>query len=270
MFDAARFSRLAKAHWAEHRRAYAWFIGIGIMVHFVLLLAVMSGKNGFSALASDGQSVFYFLGLYTTAPIFAARYFQQMSARESALLVLMRPASALEKWLLAFMFVAIAYPLVYTLAFYVCNIPAWLIAKAQMQQALQLAIANDATATGYGMLDPDRYKLFFVLNEVENKRGLIAIGLSLASFQAFAVLGSLYFRAMPFIKTILAAFLILLLVIGLVAVFESRPDVFFGYWQQGSHMLTQQQRALYPVAWAGVPILLWLSCLLALREREVA
>ena len=81
MFDPNRFLRLARAQWAEYWRTYAWFLGIGVIVHLVLLLVILSGSGGFRILTHDGQGAFYFTGLFLTAPLFAARYFQAMGRR---------------------------------------------------------------------------------------------------------------------------------------------------------------------------------------------
>ncbi len=263
MFDLRRFLSLANAHWMEYRKAYAWFIGIAIMIHFVLLLIIFIDGYGFRELTTDGQGMIYYCGLFLTAPVFAARYFQWMSKRESALIILMRPAAIFEKWLLAFLVVALLYPAVYTIAFYVCDIPAWLIAKAQAK--LQLVLATEYVPK----YDPEKYELFFVFRHVENAGNLIAIALSLTVLQAFAVLGSLYFRAMPFIKTILLAFFILLVTLLITALFNSRIDSIFEYWGS-ERLLSSTQQFMYPFMWISMPTLLWLGCYFALKEREVA
>ena len=261
MFNVQRFLLLANAHWTEYRKAYAWFIGIGLMIHFVILLIIFIDTQGFRALSTEGQGVIYFCGLFLTGPIFAARYFQLMSKRESALIILMRPASVFEKWLLAFMVVALLYPLIYTLAFYICNIPAWLIAKAQAQ----IATTDFYSAKS----NPEKYELYFVFSHTKNMGNLVGIALSLSVLQAFAVLGSLYFRAMPFIKTLLFAFFILLVSIFIAALFNSRVDSIFNYWGSDRAMSALQQ-FMYPFMWISLPVLLWLSCYFALKEREVA
>jgi hypothetical protein len=263
MFDWQRFTRLAHAHWIEYRKAYAWFIGIGIMIHFVLLLIIFIDSSGYRTLSTDGQEAMYYAGLFLTAPIFAARYFQLMSRRESAQIILMRPASVFEKWLLVFLIIALLYPVVYSLAFYVCNTPAWLIAKVHAEQALALNVSGNAN--GYA----EKNELFFPLRHIRNGNDLIAIALALTILQSFAVLGSLYFKTMPFIKTIVLAFFILLATIFIAAFFNGQVDAIFSYW--GSHRaMSVTQQFMYPLMWVGLPVLLWLSCYFALKEREVA
>jgi hypothetical protein len=269
MFNSQRFLRLANAHWTEYRKAYAWFIGIGIIVHFVLLLIMMSSANGFMGLSEDGQGVIYYSGLFLTAPIFAARYFQLMSKRKSALIILMRPASIFEKWLLAFIVVAILYSIVYTLAFYVCNTPAWLLASAQAKQYALLNPLADNDMSYKANLSARSYDLFFILNSLKSWKDFAQLFLILTTAQAFAVLGSLYFKSMPFIKTILFAFFILLISIFIATVLHSNPDGFFKLWSSNSLVYGPKQ-FVYLFAWLGIPILLWLSCFYALKEREVA
>ncbi|MGH8110028.1 MAG: hypothetical protein ACREO1_15075 [Arenimonas sp.] len=269
MFNLQRFMRLANAHWTEYRKAYAWFIGIGVMIHFVVLLIIFMGDHGYTNLSTAGQQAIYYAGLFLTAPIFAARYFQLMAKKESALLILMRPASIFEKWLLAFIVVALLYPAVYTLAFYICNTPAWLIAKTQASFVLIIDEGN-AASVYRGNEYLDQYELFFIFRHTEAIGNLITVALSLTVLQAFAVLGSLYFRAMPFIKTMLIAFFILLAAIFLTAVFDARIDAIFDYWSRQRHYLSAQQQFLYPFMWTSLPVLLWLSCFFALKEKEVA
>ena len=261
MFNWQRFLLLANAHWTEYRKAYVWFIGIGIMIHFVLLLIIFLDNYGFRTLSTDGQKTIYFCGLFLTAPIFAARYFQLMSKRESALIILMRPASVFEKFLLVFLIVALLYPVVYTLAFYICNIPGWWIANAQAQLG--------PTPEYMPKYDSANYELYFIFKDFNKVGDLVGIALSLTVLQAFAVLGSLYFRTMPFIKTLVFAFFILLISIFVTIFFNSRVDSLFDYW--GSHRaMSGVQQFMYPFMWISLPALLWFSCYFALKEREVA
>lgn len=273
MFDVRRFHRLAVSHASESWRTYAWFLAIGVIVHFVLLLLLMSGTRGFATQTTEGQQGLYFAGLFLTAPIFAGRYFQAMARRESALLLLMRPASIVEKWLLALLVVAVLYPLAYTVAFYVCNLPAWALASDRAAAAL---MALKAQATGsltleqeMKMLEPGRFRLFLPWDGFGSGRSFAGTLLLLTSLQAFAVLGSLYFRSVAIIKTIVAGFLVMLVSMLVARVMDSSPDQFFSFWWTEPSRQPDQP-LLFLSAWLGIPALLWLACLFALKEREVA
>lgn len=268
MFDLSRFLRLARAQWAEYRRTYAWFLGIGIIVHFVLLLVLLSGNRGYTLLTVDGQAAFYFVGLFLTAPLFAARYFQAMARRESAGLLLMHPASKFEKWLLAMAVVAVLYPVAYSLAFYVCNAPAALYAEsaAAFDAAMR---AKEGAAARADSMAWETYGLFLPWSEFESWRSAVALALVLTSLQAFAVLGSLYFRSFPAVKTVVVAFVLMLFLMLVETIGGGQTALFKGYWTHSRELVAWQQW-FFPVAWFAIPALLWLASLFALGEREVA
>lgn len=195
MFEGARFLRLARAQWAEQWRTWAWFLGVGVIVHFVLMMLVLfADSRGHRGLNHELQSMIYLAGFYLTAPIFAARYFQGMAHRESATVLLMRPAAAFEKWLLAVLVVLVAYPLAYVLAFQVVNLPASLYAQARVAAEVAGGVAGPAmdyrgNLARFGPLPP--WQLF------DDWREAVHLFLFVATLQGFAVLGSLYFRRRP-------------------------------------------------------------------------
>lgn len=273
MFSLRRFLRLAAAHWAEQRRGYLWFLGVGIMLHVVLLIIIFANKDGYQTLSTTTQATIYYSGLFLLAPIFAGRYFTQMARRQSGLLVLMRPASSFEKWLLAVLFIVVAYPLSYTFAFYLCDVPAWLIAHAKVVRYLaehaSLVAAGTDTQVGIYRLELSNYALFHPLSDGMTVADLLQIGVVLSTLQAFAIFGSLFFRNAPFIKTLFAGFLIMLAIIFLSAALKTTPDLLFDFWESERPM-SGLQLILFPALWVAVPLLLWLSTYLALREREIA
>lgn len=273
MFDAKRFARLARAHWAEQRKAYARFLGVGIVLHIVMLIIVFASENPYLKLRTEGQGATWFFGLFVLAPIFAGRYFQQMGRRESALLVLMRPASVFEKWLLAVLCIVVAYPLAYTLAFYLVDVPAWLVAHGQATRAAaesaRLVAAGENVPYPLRDIKLEDYALFVPISAKMTWEDLAQVMVFLTSLQAFALFGSLYFRGSPFIKTLFAGFLALLALMLVAAVFKGNADLLFDYWHT-ERPLSGFQSFAFPIVWMLVPLLLWLSTWLALREREVS
>lgn len=268
MFDLSRFLRLARAQWSEQRRVWLWFLGVVVILHFVVLLLnlLLTDEIGRShTFTHGGQEAMYFLGLFVTAPVFAGRYFVGMARPESAGVLLMRPASLFEKWLLAAAVVLVAYPLAYSLVFNLLNLPTALYAQAA--NAALLAEPREAETREWLVSTYD-FKVFLPWHAFDEDRALLVSFLMLSSLSGFAVLGSLYFRAMPFIKTLLAAFVLLLLVILVVSLAGSNAEPYFGYWHADS--LPDWRNGFLAVAWFGIPGLLWLANLLALHEREVA
>lgn len=272
MFESARFRRLASAQWSESWRTWAWFLAIGILLHFLIVLGSLLLEDGFHVVSTEGQGTLYLLGLFTTAPIFAGRYFQAMARRESAGVLLMRPASAFEHWMLAVLVVAILYPLAYSLAFYVCNLPAWLVARdlagIAYAEAVAEAQAMGRTAQAWS-LEPQQFRLFLPSDWLFHRDSALPLVLLVTGVQAFAVLGSLVFRTLPFIKTLVLGVGLVVLSVLLPGIVGGAPGEFFEFWDRDMHR-DPLQWWLYAIAWFAVPALLWLASWQALREREVA
>lgn len=276
MFEFARFRRLAAAQWMESWRSWAWFLAIGVLLHFLVVLGSLLTERGERLLDLDAQAGLYFMGLFLTAPLFAGRYFQGMGQRESAGVLLMRPAHALEKWLLAVLVVGLAYPLAYSLAFEVCNLPGgWLAAVlAEARHAAEVAAAGAAGQGDRPAFDATRYGLMMPWEpwtDPDMGSAIIPALLWLTGLQAFALFGSLHFRTMPFIKTLVLAVALVIVSVLLPAAFGDPDGGFMSFWDESrGRDFTPAQSLLYGAAWLGTPALLWLSGLLALREREVA
>jgi hypothetical protein len=229
---------------------------------------MLVNENGYRGLAVDGQKGLFLVGLYVSAPIFAARYFQPMARPGAELLALMRPASAFEKWLLAWLVVAVAYPVAYHLAFFVCDVPAVAIARGRAAADLVVEMAaKDHNRWLHNWLQPENFQVFLA---TPRRLGWNLVGaiLSITTLQAFAMSGSLLFRRAPFLKTLLAGFLVVLSMLLVVTLMESKPESLFNYWNVGR--LTLARGLVHPLAWLVIPSLLWACALLALREREAA
>jgi hypothetical protein len=247
-----------------------------VMLHFVAVLIVLSGdRNPFLGLTREGQAGFFMVGLYLTAPVFAARYFQALANPAPALLALMRPASTFEKWLLALLVVGVAYPLAFHLAFYVCDLPAMLYAQGQAEAAHAAMLAEHgadvAADLAEAIEEKGGYTPFWIFGL--ERHVLVPTLLAIAALQGFAVAGTVVFRRWPFVKTLLAGFVVLLGVLLFAAVLEGDPDVLFDYWTNAAKnplALTAAQHLLMPAAWIAVPALLWLAAWRGLREREIA
>src|SRR5688572_7633707 len=268
MFDLARFRRLAAATWSENRRPWGWFFLVAILVHVLLVLGIAAIDRGYEAFAFEGQGTVWFWGLFLLAPIFAGRYFQAMARRESAGVLLMQPASAFEKWLLAVLVVAVLYPVAYYLAFQIAGAPAYFYGKAlaTAHHAETLVRLKPSLHAEWNADFAEKWRYFVPVMERNEWLSVLPVLLTL---QGLAMLGSLYFRSLPIIKTFAVAFVLLLVVILAGAVLEGDSGLFFGYWE-GDALLAPWQAVLLPVAWLGVPALLWLASFVALREREVA
>lgn len=252
MFDLQRFLRLARVQWAERGREYLWFFGIGIIVHGLVWLLITEAGDSLSGYSNDVQQFVYISGYLICGVLFAGLHFSALNRRESALTVLMRPASTFEKFLLTILIVGIAFPVVFTICFQVCNVPGALLAKVvQLSQSPEYP-----RATGP----------FIPFINGEGIEGALFLGLT--TLQALVIAGVLYFRRFAWLKTGVALFVLLFIMIPLlVMIGESNIDMlisddsrwavdgFFRLWRW--------------VLWIGVPGLLWLSSYFLLREREL-
>lgn len=269
MFELRRFLRLAAVHRAEHGRAILWFLGIGIAVHFCAWLLLTQGGAARQHYATEMQSVVFVAGYLLTAPLFAGRHFAALSERGSALTLLMRPASAFEKFLLAFLVVAVFYPLAYALAFQVCNLPGAALGEAARDALLVVESAKPGggAAKYWSARDYSPYLPF------AGGRTTFAWELNLllatSALQALVMVGSLYFRRLAWLKTLVAMFALVVLVVPLLSVLFG-GSIHRLFLDAAARASEPWLRAWLPVLWVGMPALFWASAFFLLRERELS
>lgn len=266
MLDGARFRRLAVAHWAERRREYGAFTLALLGLHALLVAASLATKTGYSQLALESQAMTYWLGLFLTAPVFAARHFLPLSHRDAGPSLMLRPASNLEKFLLAMLVVLVLYPLAYSLLFYVCDLPAALL--AQDRAAAEWAKLEPALREQQASLDPDNYGVVFPGSDT---RWLDAfqICLTMGLFVLWTVFGTLRFHRSPMVKTFVAGF-VLFLAMFLVSEWSGgSPEKMFAFLHPRNPLADWKKLAL-AACWLSVTLLSLWACYLALCERESA
>lgn len=267
MFEWQRFLRLARAQWAESGRGYLWFLAIGIIVHACLWLAMTQAGMQAEVFDTDLQAIVYACGLVISGALFAGRYFEALGARESALSLLMRPASGFEKFLLAFLVVGVCYPIAYTLAFQVCNLPAAMLAESANAARLQ-----PIPGISYGFVHKTSADFSPYLPFIDRERagGECGLFLSVLALQALMVCSSLYFKRLAMLKGFMLAFVLLLLLLLLAAISDGNPDRLFALWSQPRWIeVTAGLRIWLWAVWLGVPALLWASAAFLVREREL-
>lgn len=265
MFEGARFLRLARSHWAEHWRGYAWFLALGAVLHLTVVIITALSDRGIAGYTIDTQTTVFLPGLFILGTVFAGRYFADMARKESALLLLMRPASVFEKWLLSALIVGIGFPVAFAAAFYLVDLPAWWSAKQAAAEFLRMNPMDAAEAARF----MDNHALFLPVDPEKRLGGLLEMMAWLWMFQSSAVFGSLWFRRIPILKTLFAAFLLWLLGILLTAWRGAQPGLFLDIWTT-TRSLSPLQAWLFPVLWIAVPLLMVLASYRALKEREVS
>jgi hypothetical protein len=249
-----------------------------VIAHFLLVLALLAQVDGYKSYSELERMLAWGAGLLLTAPLFAMRYCRRMARPDTAQLVLMRPGSAFEKWLLAFVVVGVAYPLAYQLVFAVNDIPAAWIAEQRAADALSALgseIEGEAPELEFERIDLEfSYRASLAVTELGWKE-LVPMTLLVLGLQGFVLTGSLWFRRWPFAKTVVAGLLVglaCLLARALVGEGDS-----FSFWREvwtevyfDESSIAPVEWVLFPLAWFGVPAGLWCAAWFALREREVA
>lgn len=264
MFDLRRFRRLAAVHWAEQGRGYLWFLAIGIAVHGCVWLLVTSGGSHAETYHDDIQTFIFISGYLLTSLLFAGRYYATLARPESTLTLLMRPASALEKSLLAMLIVGVLYPLAYTLAFQVCNVPGALIGEA----ARDALLATNAQANQHAYIKQMAYGPFLPFTSKGLPWFELDLFLGTTALQALVLAGALYFRRVAWLKTLVVLFMLVVIAIPLLATFaDASPDKLF--WSRSGSGPSPALLAWKWVLWLGVPALFWASTYFLLREREL-
>jgi hypothetical protein len=274
-FNGQRFGRLLRAHWAEQYRSTVWFFGMCAIVFLVLSLLLFS-TAGYHGFEHGAQMACFYGGLFVTGGIYAARYFDGVARKETALLILMRPASTFEKWLLAAIVVLVLYPLAYTLVYTLLNAPLVWIAKAQ---ALAESLREPEMHSYY---KPEQYDLFVpFLSKGEDRwslpeRALVQslILVVFACVQGYCVASSLYFKKNAMLKMVLVAFLLTIIYALFCAVTKSNPAAIAMVWAasfgETHEAMRMQDKVMAFGLWFATPVLLWTCAYFHLKEREVA
>lgn len=265
MFSMQRFLQLAAVQWAEHGRSYLWFVAIGVGVHLCVWLLLTSGGTRMEQYFLGIQEAIFTGGYLITGALFALRYFSPLSSRDSALTSLMRPASSFEKVLLAFVVVALLYPIAYVIAFQICNVPGALLGE-KARDVLLTGPSVDAYESTY-LRDSDYgpYQPFADATDMAQNVQLMLGGLFI---QALIVAGTVHFRRVAWLKTTVAVFVLLVLLLPLlVTVTGASVDEIFVTGRTRTEALFV--KLWLAVIWVGVPLLLWASVYILLREREL-
>ncbi len=265
-FDVTRFARLLRAHWAESWREYAWFVGVLAILDLVIMVVTVALDRSHmnDQFTYNGQSLWYFAGLWFSAPVFAWRYFRYLQNPGACLIALMRPGSIFEKWLMAFLVIGILYPLAYSLLYVILHYP-----------AVQLARAVVAGLPACEHCDRD-FRFFFPFLTRGSTTGddhsvlFHTYSFLLLSFsQALVAGGAVYFRRSPVLRTALVSFL--LSVLTLLTGILPQAGIFVRDWRYTeAHVFSFMESALSVGLWVGVPVLLWIALYFHIREREVA
>ncbi len=229
MSDTLSLSRLyllIKNHVVENRQRYLLY-AIGMLtIGLVIFILVFSMErfyasyyrieNGIVINPNDStkwemaQFVIYYAGLFIFGGIFACISFVNFSNSAEAIFYLNKPASHLEKWLTEIVVRVVLFFLVYTLLFYIIDIPATFIARS-------IEHSNKLRGLDYGSgnEEPGVTKVFhaskiFYFYVAEIDHGIV-YGLMISIYLSvigFFMYGAVLFNSFSFFKTLFLAFVV--------------------------------------------------------------
>ncbi len=269
-FHWQRFKQYSKAHFHEEKRNYFWFFAVISMIYFLILL-MLAIKPSFR---TEQQMFFYHAGLLMTGSVFAVRYFSALGRGGSALMSLMQPVATFEKWLLALLTILLAYPLLYTLIFEVMTFPmAWLSQQAEILRATQASTPYEPDIT--------RYQLYFPFSTLPSDSDGVSKWVTIYAYSAYlgltayALTASIYFKKLPFIKSIALGFALFLLfmLVSVLAFRNSNPNSLFIWVENIANRGKYQGDILCYVSatllWIIAPLTMIFASYFALKERDI-
>jgi hypothetical protein len=275
-FAYSRWSKLVALHWADNRKRYLLAVPamFGLLLVWDSFLLVM---DRFNPLDDGMQAITYYTGLIAVGCLYASTIFSAFGSKAQGIAWLSVPASTLEKLLCGLLFAVVLFFLVYTIVFFLVDIP--------MVELCNRLIEREHRMWSVGSpIQPD--PIYNVLNglpntELDNQYHLFL--LSYFAMQAAFVLWSVYFDRYAFIKTTVAVLIFILFFMCM----ESRviepmlPDGFHRAqitdWMKGQDTLGIKVIRLSPVISTplgylliyGTPFVFWIATYFRLKEKEV-
>ena len=253
-FNLSRFGKLFAKHTAEHYKAYlmSWLVVLGsLLIYFTFRNAMMQRPFEISDQVMTFGFAFIFAGILFTSYIFA-----DLGQSRSAIASLTLPASALEKFMVKWVYTYIIFQGAFILAFYLALEPSQKIA---------------ATAAHPG-------EIMNILHEP----GIVQIFLAFAILHALAMLGALLFKKLHFVKTafvMLIVFVVFTLVnkqimqgtIG-IKIFSAVPFVELAFEEHsGYYRISIPEGSVYTFYLLTVlaALIIWAAAYFRLKEKQV-
>lgn len=210
-FNQKRFSLLVSKHLADNKKRYtlALLAYFGLLILWFLFGMLISEKY---FIPKDVQYITFYFSLFAFGTFYASQYYSDLSSRAKGSHFLLVPASSFEKFFCSIFYTAVLFSLFVTAAFYVADF-------------IMVNVAN-VFPTGNADVRKSEVANVFTVEFIRfNPYEAIYLFPVFLSVQSLFLFGSVYFRKYNFIKTIIACFLIFL-VLFLVVYFihELLPD----------------------------------------------
>lgn len=255
--DLNRFGMLFKKHTVEHFRFYAMSLVVlgGVMM---LVFSFDAAARGNYELSRGDQMGFFFLFLLLGGSIFASTVFSDLGEKRRAIQSLMLPASAIEKYLVGWIYTVVIYPLLCISCFYVID-------------CFFVFVVN-------GKSDAELVNVFSTNNDSHVLFGIYGLLNSLSLF------GAVFFEKLHFVKTAFLFFVALAVTIFINKALlqmlipeETRAMLPFAQVGLGKRGMAYAeillpfgvQEIYVSVVLISTMLLFWLAAYFRLREKQI-
>jgi hypothetical protein len=275
VFSIKRWGMLAGLHWAGNRKRYLLAVPaiFGLLLVWFSFILIMDRHD---PMAGFIQWMTYYTGLYFVGCLYGSTIFAELSDKAQGIAYLSVPASALEKVLCGLLFSVAAFFIIYTLLFYLVDIPmVWL--------ANRLNASEHRMWPGGYAVDPSIvFNVIRGADDMEPDRQSHVLLLGYFSFQSTFILGSVYFSRYAFIKTAVAVLVCILffMVVQKDIIETALPEGWqINHWDWEKNRGTAGLQAIrLPVLLSGIlgfvllyapPLVFWVATYFRLKEKEV-
>lgn len=251
-FNMQRFLWLFNKHTKEHYKTYLMSLAVlaGVMT-------ITMGYTGYmGGLKKEVQQGFFAFFLVFSGCIFSSMTFSDLGQNKKALSVLMLPVSSFERFLLNWIYSFIVFQLIFISCFYAVDI---VIVK----------IANSYAEF------PDQ-----VMDLTDNSNGFYSVFLLFWFLHSATFLGSIYFEKLHFVKTALAVFGFLFIIVLInqriaplvidAGVSAKLPFSSLSVKEGPSFYAVEAKAPFIPIFMLSVSTLfLWTAAYFKLKEKQV-
>jgi hypothetical protein len=282
LFSPARWWMLVTLHWVENRKRYLLALPAiaGALFVWYSFILVMDRHE---PLAISYQFSTYYVGLYLIGCLYGSMLFSELGHKARSIQYLSVPASQFEKLLCALFFGVLLFFIVYTLLFYLVDIPMVALSNRLIHTRSLHAYAssnNDYPIRVYNLITREGAPI--------PDQDFNAFLLIYFALQAAFILGSVYFVRYSFIKTIVS--LLLLVVVYMLFIIKGIASGLPEGWHIGRSLFEwarwggpdggmEEVKLIRLSSWASnsfiffiqycFPFIFWSITYVRLKEKEV-
>lgn len=277
-FSLRRFMMLLKSHWAEYRKRYALFTlaMFCVMLFGAICILIVTPE----LYKDESQYALYIFSYFVVGVIFSGTFLNAMNDKSKGITYLLTPASSFEKLLCALLFTLPILFIVFTIAFYIIDIPIVKLSNMIRYENYLRDKALNISNSYYYNQKFEPYKIITFCFSYGREREtydiikhILWIGLGL---QAFFLAGSAYFKRFSFVKTLLASFLTFLFFMVfmyvITRVFSGTSDRLLSNYFSDKPVLNSYYYIMGAIIWyfkLGMALCLYALTYIHIKEKQI-